>query len=276
MLTDANFKKNESEVLEAIEELFDHCIEKQTRENDFLLFLENGHLNPGENPDDMNSYWIGQGHAGMRDRDRMAFVDWFIQIPFERLVSEAKNKQEEFEIRQQSTSLSMMLYTHFWESKVFLRRLRLLAILCEGKEYDWNLVVRPKETYTFIKNEIRGVFENHGLKIYEIIKRTYKSQLRNAFAHSDYYLSGGKVYLENYDKTKPWSIEHITFGEFDEIISLTLLIHHALVTKIDDYKKKLGSDKSDRRIYLPAKGGQYATLHYRATGVYRWLWDTQV
>src|SRR5690606_14110571 len=101
-----------------------------------------------------SQYVIGQGVEGVKDSDRMAFVEFYLGIPFEEQYNSANNFQEQFDVRVKSTSLSMMVYTHFWESKVFLRKLRLLALLAEGQEYDWHIEVRPKETYKYIKNNI--------------------------------------------------------------------------------------------------------------------------
>jgi len=279
MITQANIDKYSPIVLDAVDELFNHCISKQCRDNEFLIFLENGHYyNPvSTNNSDNSSYVIGLGLDGAKDLDRMAFVEAFIGIPFEESINQSTNPQEKFDLRRQSTALSMMVYTHFWESKVFLRTLRLLAILAEGKEYDWKLVVRPSETYTYIKNNIRKIFQDQGLKIYDIIKKTYKSQIRNAFAHSDYYLSDNKVYLDNYDSTNQWSIESVTFDDFDEIIVLTLLIHDSLNKKKEEYIAKLGLENPDREIYVPENSGVYRKLHYRQTGsIYRWLWSSQL
>jgi len=280
MITKTNIDRFSPIVSDAIDELFNHCINKECRDNEFLIFLENGHYDEAVtiNSSGKNSpYIIGQGFDGIKDLDRMAFVETFVQMPFEELINKTTHPQEKFDIRRQSTALSMMVYTHFWESKVFLRRLRLLAILAEGKEYDWKLVVRPKETYTYIKKNIRQVFQNQNLKIYDIIKKTYKSQIRNAFAHSDYYLSDGKVCLDNYDSKNKWSIESVTFAEFDEIIILTLLIHDSLTKKIEEYIAKLGAENPDRNIYIPENGGVSRTLHYRQTGSNsRWLWANQL
>ncbi len=277
MITNANFEKYEPIVLEAMDELFQHCIKKELRPNEFLVFLENGHFDNSLTKNGYSPYLIGQGMEGAKDGDRMSFVELYLNIPFEENYNKTEHSQGKFDIRRQSTALSMMVYTHFWESKVFLRKLRQLALLSEGKEYDWCLIVRPKETYNYIKDNIREVFNKQGLKIYDIIKQTYRSQIRNAFAHSDYYLSDKKVYLDNYDASNKWSIEYVDYDEFDKIIILTLLIHHAMVSKIDEYRDTLGIKNPDREIYVPEKGGVKRTLHYRQTGsIYRWLWPNQI
>lgn len=262
-------------ILAAVDELFQQCISRENKENDFLIFLENGHFEPSATTYGSSPYVIGQGFDGAKDGDRMAFVETFVKLPYENKYNNASNLQEKFEIRRESTVLSMMVYVHFWESKVFLRKLRILAMMSKGEAYDWNLVVRPENTYTFIKNEIREIFKINGLKIYDIIKDAYKSQIRNAFAHSDFYLSNNKVYLDNYDPLDQWSIQFLTNDEFDKIITLTLLIHHALTIKIDEYREKLGIENPDREIFIPENGGIFRKLHYRQAGsIYRWIWPS--
>lgn len=278
MITDHNFKTFEPIVLDAMEELFDYCLKNEATENDFLVFLENGHHDASFAPKGVNPFLIGQGFDGAKDYDRMAFVATYLNIPFEKYHDDAPTAQDKFDVRRNSIALSMMVYVHFWESKVFLRRLRLLAMLSESQAYDWHLNVNPTNTYTFIKNKIREVFKSKGLKIYDVIKDAYKSQVRNAFAHSDYYLSDGKVYLDNYNPNDQWSIEYISFEDFDKIIIKTLLIHHAMISKLDEYKKRLGEERADREIYVPENGGTKRTLHYRKVGdnAFRWLWENQI
>jgi len=203
----------------------------------------------------------------------MCFVEFYLNLPFAKNYRKSNHPKQKLDMERQFTALSMMVYNHFWESKVFLGKLKQLAILSQGKEYDWHLVGRPKETYTFIKDEIREIFNIESLKIYDIIKQTYRSQIRNAFAHSDYYLSKKKIYLNNYDPKDTYTIEYIDYDEFDKIIILTLLIHHAMVSKIDEYRKILGAENPDREIHVPENGGTKKTLQYRQSGsIYRWLW----
>ena len=277
MITNANFQLFEPAVLEAVEELFQLCHKNEYRENDFLVFLENGHFDSKNGINGYSPFSIGLGREGMKDNDRMAFIEFFTSIPFEKNYNNAISVQEKFDIWRNSVSFSMMVYTHFWESKVFLRKLKILALMIEGKEYDWHLICRPTNTYNFIKSEIRDIFESAGVKFYDIIKKAYRSQIRNAFAHSDYYLSDGKIYLENYDSNDKYTVEYLTKEEFDEIIIITLLIHHCMTIKEDEYKKKLGIVNPDRNIYVPENGGELRTLHYRMAGsMMRWLWSNQI
>lgn len=278
MLKKIDFETYEPIVLEAIEELFICCISRETKENNFLLFLENAHYEESLLKFNVDPYIIGDGNMGFKDNDRIAFLTAFTEIDFEKFYDKAENSQEEFEIRQKSTALSMMVYIQFWESKYFLRKLRLLALLASGNEYDWYLNVRPTNTFNFIKNDVRSVFQKEGLKIYGILKDAYKSQIRNAFAHSDFYISDKKIYLDNYDTNDNWSIEYLNFEDFDKIITITLLIHHALVILTDQYINKLGTENPDRKIFVPENGGTYRFLHFRevSEGYSRWLWPNQL
>jgi len=283
MLTKVNFEKYQPIVMDAMDELFQHCINKSIRENEFLLFLEQGHYDKTFNNPGFSPYLMGQGMAGVIDNDRLAFVELFIKLPYEKKLKETNHPQEIFELRRESTALSMMVYTHFWESKFFLRKLRHLAILAQGKPYEWDLLVNPKNTYNFIKNEIREIFNIEKLKLYGIIKQTYRSQLRNAFAHSDYYISGSKIFLNNYDPADLHTVESIEFEEYDILITMTLLIHHCMVSKADEFRNKLGDENPDRDIFVPEKGGVIKSLHYRKAGedqdgndFYRWLWPNQL
>ncbi|MEP7267561.1 MAG: hypothetical protein ABI844_08020 [Saprospiraceae bacterium] len=288
MITKANFTKFEPIVLSAIDELFEVCIKNECHPNEFLIFLENGHYDNTISNQLFSPFLIGQGLAGAKDGDRMSFVEFYLDFPFEQRIIELNKEpnsnslQNEFDVRIISTSISMMVYTHFWESKVFQRTLRLLAKLSIGEEYDWHLNDQPKEVYFYIRDKIRNIFKENNLMIYDIIKSAYRSQIRDAFAHSDYFISDRKIYLENFSPTLEHSKQFISYDEFDEIIIKTILLHHCIVTKIDEYRHKLGLEKPDREIYVPENGGTIKTLHYRKAGhdkngndFYRWLWPNQ-
>lgn len=48
MIIENNIKIYEPIVLDAIDELFKHCMSNEFRPNDFLIFLENGHHEPNQ------------------------------------------------------------------------------------------------------------------------------------------------------------------------------------------------------------------------------------
>ena len=109
MLTIANFTKHEPVVTEAVVELFDHCIGHEHRTNDFLVFLENGHYDDSFMSKGFNPFLIGQGMEGLKDRDRLAFVKTYTQIPFEEHYNKAQNDQEKFDARINSTAVNLQI-----------------------------------------------------------------------------------------------------------------------------------------------------------------------
>jgi len=185
-------------VRDAVIELFEHCIKKECRPNEFLIFLEGGHYeNEMQFSEKYSKYILGGGFANAKDLDRISFIETYLKIPFEESFVQATNDQDKFDIRRSSLNLELMIYVHFWESKVFIRNLRQLAILSEGKEYDWHLNPKPEKTYEYIRDNIRTIFEQQNLKIFDVIKKCYRNQIRNAFAHSDLYFSNNNIHLDN-------------------------------------------------------------------------------
>ncbi len=276
MIFDSVVNTLEPEVYEAVEELFKHCIKKEQNPNEFLIYLVNGHYDPIQ-LEGYSPYMIGLGE-GIKDMDRLRFLEVYLSLDFEKYYNEATERHRKFELRTESLSLEMMIYVHFWESKVILRRYNQLALLADSNEYDWHLSPRPKETYDFFVKDIRDVFQRNNLKIYSILKRAYRSQIRNAFAHSDYYFSDEKIYLENYDPSNRWTVEYISFSDFEEMLVLTVLLHHCTVDLTEKYSKIYGHENPSRLINVPdANPKPSKRIEYQETGDhYDWYWDSQL
>ena len=110
-----------------------------------------------------------------------------------------------------------MIYTHIWESFHNLHNYKRLADLCDSKEYSWNIEIGKQSRFIFIRDTIKSVFQAHNLEIYNLIDKSYHSQLRNAFAHSLYHFSlkGHDIVLEKYER-KNANIQQLSFDEWTE------------------------------------------------------------
>lgn len=139
-------------------------------------------------------------------------------------------------------SVELMIYTHMWESKPVLKQLKRLVNLIDSEPYDWDVEVPDMGKHLFIRNEIRDKLSNKGLHLAEIISNGFHSQLRNAFAHSDYALEMDtpKIELLNFSQTS-WQMRSITFDEWTERFCYTFLLSFYLHNTFQEERQTLAS-----------------------------------
>ena len=271
MLRKAIIRRIVPEVEKAVTELFERAIAKQKNPNDFLLFLENGYLT--DTPiKGFSPYVIGQGKEGIADFDRMEFFGAYVRTPFEADYNRARNKEKKKGIYRHSLYLELMMYTHFWESYPNLKTLKQLVNLVTGQEYEWLLEIPEFSRHEFIREGIRDVFTKEGLLIANVITKAYNSQLRNAFAHSQFtFWYTDRITLGNYHG-RPWERKSFTFDEWDEIFTTTAILYDILVKKRIEYKKKIAETGNHLGVWIPNPRGH--TLKYLVYDpIYnRYLW----
>lgn len=109
-------------------------------------------------------------------------------------------------------SIEMMIYTHLWDSMYFLKSIYRIAQALSGHGYVWNPQIPEYGKYNFMNDKVIAPLVENGYMLGEILKKGYKSSIRNAFAHSLYTVDKGKqeIYL------RPTSSPHVklTFEEF--------------------------------------------------------------
>ena len=142
-------------------------------------------------------------------------------------------------------NIELLIYTHIWEARTFLKRLsRFAHLLCE-EEYNWKMddvLNSHKSKFAFIKNEIIEPFNKSNHQLGKIIESIYNRELRNAIAHSDYRLDGKSIGygLTNGSKNislDDWSV-HFAF-------SFCLSYHLSDLTK----KRRQCIGESDRILF---------------------------
>lgn len=263
MIRQENIEKFKPIVKSAIEELFKYAWKQEDNPGDFLLFLNNGHY------EETQSYVIGQGFKGMQDHGRVKFFEQYANFPLEIEYNKIEDENSKLLFERDTIHLEMMMYCHFWESNPNLVKLKQLANLVDSKPYNWNIEIPDFSRHKFIRNEIKGVFGKHNLVIADVISRSYHSQLRNAFAHSDYYFFSDKIGLNNYSG-KAWELKEISIKEWDERFLQTALIFDILLGLKEEGKKVIG--KSDNYgVWIPIRRGlRRVYLNYDPrTNIYR-------
>ena len=233
MIRKKEFRKIKIEVENAVNQVFDYAQNNEKNLNDFILFIANGHYMESLVGTEHNPYTIDYRGDEMDDELRLNVLLKYIRHSYS---FEAENTQDS----QFSLSIELMIYTHMWESKPYLKILKKLGDLCDKEDYDWDVEVPDMGKHQFIRDIIRARFKKHNLKIHEIITNGFHTSLRNAFAHSEYVfsLNDPKFQLLNY-KGAGWELSEISFDDWTVRFCYTFLLGYTIQQKINEEKAKL-------------------------------------
>jgi hypothetical protein len=154
-----------------------------------------------------------------------------------------------------SLTIELMIYTHLWESKTFLRQLKKLVNLCTSESYDWDVQVPDHTKHTFIRQQLRDKLVSAGLNLGAVITKGYHSSLRNAFAHSEFSFDFTKplFHLTNYSGEE-WEMKQITFDDWTIRFCYSFLLSYGFQEKFENEKLLLEDGKEYEVTSKDAKG----------------------
>lgn len=251
--------KYRERISEAVKELLALAITNQETEDDILCFLCNGQINYGRP-------MFGPGERGISDMHQSEFLIDFLNSSEEsELLANLNTDEEKERLERYSMNIELMIYSHLWENELSLSNLKHLANFVEGIQYDWKLEIPWKDKWLFITKTIRQVFEKYNLDIANLLKETYHSQLRNAFAHGQYGLSWKVIQLFNYTG-KSYELPTITFEDWEVRFIKAVDIFIEIANQKFQLLKKYSIEKPILRVWTPIK---YPTS-IRRTEIY---WD---
>lgn len=249
MIKVEKFKEIKDEVEQAVEELFEFAKNNEKDENDYYLFLANCcYVSKEEYIKDYYRYFIDYSIDRYIDYDRIKFLTRFINSYYS--FSESDKTTDELE----AVTIEMMIYTHIWEADNFLKQLKQILNLCLNKEYDWEVKAPNSENgeskQKFIREELKDKFKEKGLKVAEVMKKGYRSQLRNAFAHCNYsFFKEERIDLHNY-KPNSYEVKSITFNEWTEYFCYSFLFNYSFLNYFFKEREKV---KKEIEVFLRNK-----------------------
>lgn len=224
MITRETFANIDNEVKQSIKESLDKL--KAENLGNYVLFLADAQFI--ENSDSRFSpYCIDYRIDEFKDSTRIEFLSDFLTNYYSFPESKLTTDDESYRM-----NIELMVYSHIWESKGFLKKLCRLAQLNNNEEYNWNVEVPPMGKHDFIRQNIRETFKSNNLKIWEVIKKGFHTSLRNAFAHSEYSFdrmnSHNRINLYNHG-TQSWELKSISFDDWSlRFVYSALLGYHFL------------------------------------------------
>ncbi len=223
MILRTDFVIIDGSIRQAVENAFNQL--RNANLNNYLLLLadaeykaeydtQNSQLNPHIIENKMDWY---------RDESRLRFLADFMTAFYPFPVDQLQTDDH-----PQRLHMELMVYTHIWESKSFLKKLYRFAHLLNDEDYPWTVSIPDMGKHDFIRNDIRQVLQDIGNPLADIIRNGFHTSLRNAFAHSEYFFdtmnSNRRIILDNYNGAG-WELDQISFDDWSK-----RFVHSALLS----------------------------------------------
>ena len=249
------------EMYPVFEQLLNEVFNKQTHNGDLLLINENaGYYNYVEKWDNLefkaSPYMTGPQMEGHSEDTHHKFIGQYVKEvssftleEYQKIVSYDSAKQKEVEeltdLESMSVQIEMLIYIKIWESDTFIKKLYELARLVNGEDYDWHFKIKGHEKNdpgglsrsVLIKDHIIQKFRHAFPSLFGYLNKCYKSQIRNAIAHSQYSILGRNISFNNYVETNSDSLSHLTFDEWIDLFHETLVfytLYHEFFIRVND------------------------------------------
>jgi len=255
------------DISSAVNELFLAAWKNQTHPQDLLLIDQHGFYSEMladptvQKTHNLSPYVIGPDEIGYAESTFYKFIDWYRQSHLFKKSDFEKEIEKNAEAKKQeylTVQLEQSIYLRFWESDLILKQYNQLSSLAIGDPYDWHLKIptyaREGSKHELIRKSIRDRIEKICPKFFSLIKNNYLTQLRNAIAHSQFYILGRGFTLLNYsdDPAAHSPLKGLTFDEWYRIFHQTLLLHNETVRAFEEYRKKYKKKTldNDNRIQI--------------------------
>ncbi len=271
MIFEETILKHNPFVISAVDELFSQAKANQTHENDLLLVVINGfHLGDNINPEYSPFVFGTGGWEYQADHTQYRFFDryrtYWVKETRDGFFLDFKTNAEKKLNADISLQIELMIYLKFWESDRILKILYELSLLASGQNYDWYFKI-PKVTarHNLIRLKIRDQVKDTCPIYYQLIKDIYKSQIRNAAAHSQYYIIGDTLGFTNHSSNPNEfaPLTQIKFEVWEEKFHKLILFYNQLIGKLQQTQKEFIKEQEGKefgkQIRLTSKEGSYTT-----------------
>lgn len=227
------------------------CEQNQTHYGDLLLVHQNGFYYPEVHtwdniPEKLSPYVMGPSSEGHSEHTHHDFIGKYIteniqSQSYEDYLESVKydtNRISEIQALENAEAYSvqqeMLIYLKIWESDSFIKSFYQLAKIANGEPYDWHFKIKENPSKInstgsrgeIIRNLIRDRFKAILPKLYNSFEAAYKSQVRNAIAHSQYAALGRYITLNNYDKSSKYNtLPSVQYNDWIDMFHETIVIY---------------------------------------------------
>jgi len=262
MITRTDFSLIDAEIKNCVQRTFTEL--KEYNINHYALFLSEADYNEEyEGPaSKFNPNVIDSRTDRYEDETRLQFLTTFLSDFYKFPPSQIATKDD-----FQQLNVELMIYTHIWESKPFLKKMYRLAHLINRENYAWKVNIPPMGKHKFIINDIRKTFEDNKNNLCEIIRNGFHTSLRNAFAHSEYSfdeMNGNKrILLYNYGGDDSWELKDISFDVWSRRFVYSALLSYHLLDLLYKKRKELVEETGNTSFQIK---------HPKKTSGFDYLW----
>lgn len=235
-MTKTDFDEIFNETKYSVIEMLDFILKNRSFSN-YILIMAEADYKPEIKDAGLSPYVIDSFSDKRIDNTRLEFYEKFLNDYYSfkgyDTITDDTNRMH----------LEMMIYSHLWESKPFLKKLSQLSHVVLKDQFLWEINVPTISKHDFIRNKIKQVFYDEGLKIAEIIKKGFHSTLRNAFAHSDYVFNVYEKHIRLHNYTgKSWDIDRISFDDWAKRFAYSSNLNYHFLNEIHIRRISLNKD----------------------------------
>ncbi len=260
MINAYRFQEISNEVSSAINDSFE-IIKENSIEYYTLLLAKGDYIGALAMNPSLSPYVIEYTPDKYSDKTRHDFIISFLNKHYQIISQDSVIQNDQYR-----THLELMIYTHCWESTLILKELYHISKCIIGEDYNWKISIPSHGKSKFINEHISTPLAQKKVKLSNVIKSTYNSSLRNAFAHSSYTIDDNKIELLHSEK-KAWNIEQLSLDEWSErfvyTAFLSLYLYKIIQIRKENFVENTGIDEiTIRRPNKSGNGFNYPTIKY--------------
>ncbi|MCD9015705.1 hypothetical protein [Parachryseolinea silvisoli] len=283
-----------------IHRLFTEALKTQSHESDLFLLHLNGSFNKDTaqwNAREIrkrDAHVIGPGHEGHSEQAHYSFIDKYRRMNIAKMSLPEYLKLHEYspernaeidelvDIEETTIQLEMLIYLKFWEADLIIKKLYQFVRLLNGEHYDWYFRVQESSRdadatgsrQDIIRLKIRDRLKKISPTIYQMIKDTYKTQLRNSIAHSNYSFLSRYIHPNNFVKEDlAAQLKAVSFDEWIDIFHNTISLHNQYINldnMIHEHYREIARKNNNE---VPVRVTDSKGNQYLLTVIYREEWD---
>ena len=225
-------------VREAVDELFLNSFTNQQNETDLLL-VKNDYPEETLRRLKISNFQIGPDSISYRYNSFYKFIDQYRDKVFKKVEHKTELDKNSFKrdyFYHYLVEHELLIYMKFWESDLILRRLYNLARLARGQSYEWQY---NQDFFnarrTLVRDEIQKDLDKISPKFNQLIDEIYSRQIRNAIAHSQYYLMYDSINLTNNEESQHYKLGTISYSDWEILFHKNILLYNHLIRCTNDY-----------------------------------------
>lgn len=256
-MTYIEFNKLKVEVVELIEYMFQQMKTKDYKS--YALFLASAYKNelylriPPHVP-----FATEYGYEQYIDETRNSFLSEYLKGYEERL--RHPDKISCYSVSY-DINLQMMIYTHIWESKLFLKRMDRIANILANNGYIWDIAFVCKNRSgreveikkgQLIKNTILPLLKKSDVRLYDFLSSCYDSNLRNSFAHSMFMIDENSNEINTIEGAFDGFDKSIDFEQWEVLFIKIALFNFHLSHVLESCREELMKEIAESKLhYIP-------------------------